>query len=229
MVVTALRDKVNMKLLDEASCPEMHEQFRKACETLGLDSAATLAIGLHGDGVPYTKKDSIELLSFNFLGEPHGDRVPFGGVSKMYLCKCGRRAKLLVQLIEMSPRVSRCDFLLHEPFANSAALRCLAKHTFDDMLEVFQWSMRALAFGMHPTVGPSGQPLPEKLASLAGTSLGIHAVLAQVRGDWPFLKTLFSFPSWQSKAICWMCYADKDEFNYKDPRLDAKWRGQVKH
>ena len=48
-----------------------------------------MPLGLHGDGVPFTKKDSLELISFNFLAQPHGWRVPFTGISKGYVCHCG--------------------------------------------------------------------------------------------------------------------------------------------
>ncbi|CAE7536543.1 unnamed protein product [Symbiodinium sp. KB8] len=49
----------------------------KQCAKLGLQLAETLAVGLHGDGVPYTKKESLEIISFNFLNHPQGERNSF--------------------------------------------------------------------------------------------------------------------------------------------------------
>ena len=41
--------------------------LRTACEKLALQVAQTIALGLHEDGVPYTKKESLEVISLNFL------------------------------------------------------------------------------------------------------------------------------------------------------------------
>ena len=54
----------------------------KQCAKLGLQLAETLAVGLHGDGVPYTKKESLEIISFNFLNHPQGERIPLTALSK---------------------------------------------------------------------------------------------------------------------------------------------------
>lgn len=52
-----------------------------------LEPRKTVAIGVHGDGVPYTKKDSIEILSWNFLALPTMDRIPITAISKQFLCQ----------------------------------------------------------------------------------------------------------------------------------------------
>lgn len=190
--LAAMGAAVDSKLLQTGMSPEMRKVFSAACAKLGLNPSTTISLGLHGDGVPFTKKDSIELLSYNFLGEPMGDRIPFAGISKMYICKCG----------------------------------CLGKHTWDDILEVFVWSLRALLVGTHPSVGPRNEPLADRyLANDAGKPLGCpQAILCQVRADWPFLKTLFSIPTWQNNAICWRCGADKNTNSYKDSSGNANWR-----
>ena len=56
---------------------------------LGLSLDTCVALGFHGDGVPYSKSDSIEILSWNILSIPGMDRVPFTAISKQYICKCG--------------------------------------------------------------------------------------------------------------------------------------------
>ena len=195
-MLSSIGPALKSKFLAEHMAPEYHKVFSAACGKLGLDPATTLPIGLHGDGVPFSKKDSIELLSYNFLGEPMGDRMPFAGISKMYTCKCG----------------------------------CLGRHTFDDLLEVFVWSLRALLRGVHPSVGPRNEPLQDPaLLKDAGQPLQCpQAVLCQVRGDWPFLKQLFSVPVWNNFSICWLCFADKGENSYKDGRSSANWRSRRK-
>ena len=195
-MLSCMGSSLNDKYLAERMAPEYRSVFETACGKLGLDPSSTIPIGLHGDGVPFTKKDSVELLSYNFLGEPMGDRIPFSGISKMYCCKCG----------------------------------CLGRHTFDDMLEVFAWSLRALLCGVHPSIGPRNEPLVDAaLLRDAGTPLQCpKAMLCQVRGDWPFLKQLFSVPVWNNFGICWLCFADKDENSYKDGRSNANWRGRRK-
>lgn len=55
----------------------------------GLSLNTCVALGFHGDGVPYSKSDSIEILSWNILSLPCMDRIPFTAISKKYICRCG--------------------------------------------------------------------------------------------------------------------------------------------
>ena len=73
--------------------PEAAARHAALCRALHLDCNTTVAIGMHGDGVPFTKHDSLEVLSFNCLAQPSGNRVPFTGVSKAFLCQCGCKGK----------------------------------------------------------------------------------------------------------------------------------------
>lgn len=61
-----------------------HDKAKQLC--LPVDD--TVYIGLHGDGVPFTKSDSIEIISYNFLNDPSGQRIPFTAVSKKHICQC---------------------------------------------------------------------------------------------------------------------------------------------
>ena len=45
------------------------------CAALGLDPEHFIALGLHGDGVPHQKGKSIEVLSWNFISDPGGERL----------------------------------------------------------------------------------------------------------------------------------------------------------
>lgn len=191
-VIHSIGDKWKELKLGPDNCPEIWAEFSKQCSSLGIDPCKAIPLGMHGDGVPFTKKHSLEVLSWNPLGHPAGDRVPFSGISKQFICKCG----------------------------------CLGRHTWDAVLEVFAWSCRALIIGKHPSVGPSGEPVAGALVSLAGQPLQ-QAVLCQVRGDWPFLKALFSVPAWNNQQMCWMCTAEntgEGPLDFRNVGLTAAWR-----
>ena len=53
---------------------------------------------------------------------------------------------------------------------------------------------------------------------------GFFAGLMQLRGDWPFFKSIFGFAGWAGKEICWKCKANKDDLPYHDCSANAKWR-----
>jgi hypothetical protein len=164
-------------ILNEQDHPDIYSSLKEKCKKLGLDAAKVVPLGIHGDGVPFSKKESLELISFNFLSDSSGDRIPITGISKSFVCQCG----------------------------------CLGKHTWGDIMGVIAWSMRSLCAGKFPRFDPQGLPLVGKRTDLAEQDLGMHALLCQLRADWPFLKSLFSFPAWNGKdGICWMCPAAKD-------------------
>ena len=177
LVLSQWKDKVNTMQLSMEKAPEIWKSFEESCTKLGLNPKAALPLGLHGDGVPFSKKQSLELISWNILGDPNQDRIPFSGISKAYICKCG----------------------------------CLGRCSWNDVTAIFAWSMRALLVGKHPALDVTGNPLQGPLVELAGTPLGVKACLCQERGDWPFLKALFSLPQWNSKLCCWQCAAANDK------------------
>ena len=80
-------------LVAQEEFPELFRNLGAACRSHALPPGATIAVGIHGDGVPFTKKDSIEIISFNFLAMPTADRIPFTGISKKHLCHCGCKGK----------------------------------------------------------------------------------------------------------------------------------------
>jgi hypothetical protein len=157
--------------IDKENFPALHERFSQVCSQLNLQTKATVALGIHGDGVPFSKKDSIEIISWNFLSHPTADRIPVTAISKQHLCKCN----------------------------------CKGSHTWTAIMEVIVWSLRMLFLGVVSGTLPDGtawvEPGKDRLA--CGTQLVCSALLLQFRGDWPFLRSLFYFPSWQSSVICW--------------------------
>jgi len=46
-------------------------------------------IGIHGDGVPFQKKSSLELISWNLCCIEGSERNLFGSIEKQDLCDCG--------------------------------------------------------------------------------------------------------------------------------------------
>lgn len=62
-------------------------------------------------------------------------------------------------------------------------------------------------------------------AKRAREALGCKAVLQQCRGDWMWYKELFSFPSWASSQMCWLCKASQHgPCAYKQFGSGAGWR-----
>ena len=181
--------------LKAADFPETNALLEDVCNKFNVQQAVTAGIGLHGDGVPYTKKDSVEIVSFNFLGFPTADRIPITCISKKYLCKCG----------------------------------CKGIHTWYKILEVVVWSFKMLLVGYVSKYLPNKEVWQQKGNLLkAGTKLACHAFVLKVRGDWPFLKTLFSFPQHNElRGLCWQCLASGIQgsaLTFKKTGLDALWR-----
>lgn len=168
------------------------------CTQFAIDESICVAIGMHGDGVPFTKTDSLEMLSWNFLAHAKADRLPITAISKKHLCQCG----------------------------------CKGQHTWHAIFKVIHWSFLCLFSGVVCDSLPDSKPWsPEfsqgRLAS--GFRLAVHGFLLQMRGDWPYLKALFSVPSWTSKQICWKCKAGNvghEVRPFTDTSAAAAWRRQ---
>ena len=70
------------QILDTAKFDCFCKRSASVCPS--LDQILWL-FGLHGDGVPYTKKDSIEIISWDLLFHPSSDRIPITAISKKYV------------------------------------------------------------------------------------------------------------------------------------------------
>ena len=181
--------------ISSAEYPEQYRLLEQSCAKYNLQVADCTGIGLHGDGVPYTKKDSVEILSFNFLAYPTADRIPITCISKKLLCHCG----------------------------------CKGTHTWYAIFEVLKWSFKMLLTGYVASVLPNKEKWQQAGNLLAcGTKLSCYALVQQCRGDWPFLKTLFSFPQHNElRGMCWKCLASGvpgSSLTFKVTSLSAQWR-----
>ena len=73
------------KFFMDPEASDLHTlQAKATCKQLGSKFEDTVILGLHGDGVPFTKHSSLEMISWNCLACPHGERVPFTGLSKQF-------------------------------------------------------------------------------------------------------------------------------------------------
>ena len=58
--------------------PELAATLRSAEVEMGTTGSG--ALGFHADGVPYLKKDSLEIFSWNAPGTPSAQRIPITAV-----------------------------------------------------------------------------------------------------------------------------------------------------
>lgn len=169
-----------------------------------VDPARMVPLGLHGDGVPFAAKmrDSLEQISWNLCAQPASQRLLFTAVPKSAVA---------------------------------------GRQTWDALFTVFSWSMRHLMLGTFPSARHDGAPWIIKCqgaglrgqwgcsdrsrAQQSGKPFSMVAALIQVRGDWAFYKSVFDFPSWSGRQICWCCNASRDgDCSFKDFSLQAGWR-----
>ena len=187
-----LRDLVDVESRTDQTLHQRHLDF---CAEHDLDPKKCIAIGFHGDGVPYKKathkQASTEVLSWNLLCDLDGKRYMFTSVHHEFLCSCG----------------------------------CRGRCTFDALLEIFVWSMSILFGGLNPTRRHDQAPLDDKRSWKAGRPLGFHGVLLQARGDWAWFNQVFNFPHWNAKALCWRCKATQGgNLAYNKCGPTAPWR-----
>ena len=67
----------------------LEERKNELCQKLGLNPHTYIALGLHGDGAPHQKRKTIEVFSWNFLANPHGQRYLFAALENDFCCDCG--------------------------------------------------------------------------------------------------------------------------------------------
>ena len=98
--------------------------------------------------------------------------------------------------------------------------------TLHKVYELTRWSFEAMLSGVFPDRDPEGNPWPAGSwrAARAGTRIAgpFRAVLAQVLGDWKWLKEAFKLKyGYDRIPVCHLCQAAKrgvhrfDDFNLK--------------
>ena len=108
-------------------------------------------------------------------------------------------------------------------------LKHTAPETFEAIVKVLCWSLRCLASGQHPSSRHDGTPFGKadsKRRPAQGKSLGVQAVLGEIRGDWKWLQKLFKFPAWiKATGFCWLCKCVLADLRLLDTAA-APWRFQ---
>jgi hypothetical protein len=104
--------------------------------------------------------------------------------------------------------------------------RFVIKHqTFDDIMTVIKWSLQCCIAGVMPSCRHDQAPFNKtdtKRAKLVGKTF-VPSALVEVRGDWPFYKSLVRLPQHNEKqGCCWMCTCTPDQV--RSCSSDAPWR-----
>ena len=85
-----------------------------------------------------------------------------------------------------------------------------------------------VAFPSPPPLFPRHDGGPWRKEDLARSKksgpLGFNAALLQLRGDWPFFKSIFGFKGWAGHEICWRCRANRADVPFDDCTTSAEWR-----
>lgn len=93
----------------------------------------------------------------------------------------------------------------------------ISDDTFDDINEVFAWSMRHLLVGARPVCRHDGASwhTSDMYRGKKTCDLGFRACLVQARGDWDWMGKCFHFPFHSVKeGCCWLCTCKRDEVVY---------------
>ena len=165
------------------------------CRRMKLDERGFIPLGSHGDGVPIGKSSTMEVMSWNFVAIPQGERNLFTAIPKSSLCDC----------------------------------KCRGRHSLDECMRVFVWSLRCLVMGVFPRERHDGRAWRAEdgwRRSMAerNATFGFTAGLVQVRGDCAFHTHFFDFPSWSADSICWRCQANRSSRPFWDFSARAAWR-----
>jgi hypothetical protein len=151
-------------------------------------AATTIPIGVHGDAVPCTKKDSLDILSFfGMMGVGSTTQICFFMYALFQKCR--------VDTAVMG------EFINWDGGSSSEAV-----------WSVLIWSFLALETGLHPAKDHRGEDFTtEPWISLAGKSLanGLKAVLVNFRADAEYTYCHLDLPGhWGSHNPCHICHAD---------------------
>jgi hypothetical protein len=165
----------------------VHPGDPRRCSLFNKANFATrcVPLGLHGDGVPCTKRDTLDVCSvFGILGL--GSTIDLVYYIWAFFKKC------------------EVDELTAIEFTD-----WLSGLTHEVGYEVVIWSLLALETGLHPTHDHRGEAFTtEPWVSLAGTLIagGFFAMLWQFRADAEYHYNHIQLPGhWSSGSPCHMC------------------------
>ena len=149
----------------------------------------------------------------------HGDGVPVQGTLN--------EQTLDTFCVNMPTSKKNSD--LRVPFTVIQKHWQVGDETFQDIMEIFCWSMRHLAVGKYPESRHDGavwQPSDKQRRKLAKQAMPARAILTEIRGDWDFYETVFKFPAYNRvSGMCWLCNATNRNYkteNFEPTALSAR-------
>ena len=149
----------------------------------------------------------------------HGDGVPIGGT----LCDDS------LDCFNVNMVTSKKFAGLRVPFTCAQLKHILTDRTFEAIVEVFCWSMECLAVGRKPTARHDFSPwlksdAKRRVSPDRAVSLGVQAVLVEIRADWIFFNKLLKFPAYNhGDGLCWLCKCTNKRMRVLDT-ASAHWR-----
>ena len=91
---------------------------------------------------------------------------------------------------------------LRIPITGLSRKHVSARNTYDDILNVIRWSLTCCYRGEWPLRRHDGEPFgngDHHRRKRAGDAIGARGLLVEIRGDWSFFKSRFSFPQWNQR------------------------------
>lgn len=172
---------------------------------LGVPSALLKEDNLDSDSKSHMRWMREQLSVDQLLGFGiHGDGVP---------CNYDRTESVVMISINL-PGVSGRNGRMRIPLVVLPD-HAISGNTYDDIMEVFAWSMRHLLIGSRPTCRHDGSPWKtsdRRRLQVAGTKLDFQACLNQVRADWDFMGKCFHLPFHNVKeGCCWLCNVKRNQ------------------
>ena len=103
----------------------------------------------------------------------------------------------------------------------------VVRETQDDVLALFCWSLKCLAFGFCPSTRHDGSAweIGDSWRKARAGKEVMNGAVIEVKGDWKQMAFCFSTPAWMSapdKPICWRCQATKQSLK-EDFGPAAEW------
>ena len=88
----------------------------------------------------------------------------------------------------------------------------VCKETWEDVFNIFKWSLTILATGVWPTARHDASPWLQSDKCRVSARPLLRGALVEVRQDWKFAAEVFGFPSHNTaEGCCWACTCKPDE------------------
>ena len=89
----------------EQKTPHLYQWVKQMCRPLGLSPSRIIPLGLHGDGVPFSKTDTLEQFSWSFPALPGSPRILFSAGSKKHCADARSTLEAMLSVFVWSMKV----------------------------------------------------------------------------------------------------------------------------